>query len=529
MTFRYNNKPQKAIQNVSLFTIPRQWRHYCHVVAGETYTLYLDGEVLASGPVDADNRILPLNGTFIVGQEQDALSRGMNKNQILKGYVTQIDFWSYGLLAKDVEALAKCRSKMVGDVYSSERDETELFNVESKSLPLSELCRKEEFTVVFPELRTFEKAEEICHLIKTEIYTLDTTENSNDSLHFAPAELCHKKKMWIGLIYDTDSDAWRKLSDGEVIARTNFARDQPDNPNREKCVLMDTNTGLWSDYTCSTNKACTLCGSRSPSLLYLRGACRHTKTETMFEVNGYLRGKPLFHGYYGFMIMLDEDQKWILFDTTTNESLARVTGDTQYPLGKHVWVLAKPLCDRSPGEFLPFSLSACQDGQFMCHNGECIDVANRCDGTDDCKDETDEQNCTILMIPSGYIKSKPHSHTDRHPSESFQPILHFQFLRFLAIDDVRHTVSLEMNITVQWKDTRLTYRNLRRKAYNNVLLKIDTIWRPVLLFPNVRAGEVSLHNEHVYVERTGAPQEGDHNSVDMGNFFLFLFHLFYIG
>lgn len=256
MTFRYNNKPLRAIQNVSLSTILRQWRHYCHVVTGENYTLYLDGEVLASGPVEVDDRILPLNGTFIVGQEQDTLSGGMNENQILKGYVTQIDFWSYGLLDKDVDDIAKCKRKMLGDVYSSERDATELFNVEHKTLPLSELCRKEEFTVVFPELRTFEEAEEICHLIKTDIYTLNTAKNNNDSHDLASEKHCHRKKMWLGLIYDTDSDAWRKISDGEVISRTNFARDQPDNPNKEKCVLMDTKTGLWSDYTCHTNKAC---------------------------------------------------------------------------------------------------------------------------------------------------------------------------------------------------------------------------------------------------------------------------------
>lgn len=527
MTFRYNNKPLRAIQNVSLSTILRQWRHYCHVVTGENYTLYLDGEVLASGPVEVDDRILPLNGTFIVGQEQDTLSGGMNENQILKGYVTQIDFWSYGLLDKDVDDIAKCKRKMLGDVYSSERDATELFNVEHKTLPLSELCRKEEFTVVFPELRTFEEAEEICHLIKTDIYTLNTAKNNNDSHDLASEKHCHRKKMWLGLIYDTDSDAWRKISDGEVISRTNFARDQPDNPNKEKCVLMDTKTGLWSDYTCHTNKACTLCGSRSPSLLYLRGACRNTKTETMFEVNGYLRDKPLFHGYYGFMIMLDENLKWTLFDTTTNESLARVSADTPYPLGKHDWVLAKPLCDHSPGEKLQLSLSACQDGQFMCQNGECIDVGNRCDGTDDCKDETDEQECNILMIPTGYIKSKLPSHTNHHHSESFKPILLFHFLRFLDIDDVRHTVSLEMTIAIKWKDTRLMYRNLKPQNYNNMLLKTDEIWRPVLLFPNVRGGEVNLHNEHLYVERTGAPKERDHNSVDMGIFFLF--HLFYLG
>uniref|UniRef100_A0A3P8V606 EGF-like domain-containing protein n=1 Tax=Cynoglossus semilaevis TaxID=244447 RepID=A0A3P8V606_CYNSE len=35
----------------------------------------------------------------------------------------------------------------------------------------------------------------------------------------------------------------------------------------------------------------------------------------------------------------------------------------------------------------------CENGQFQCSNGQCIDMDWRCDGTKDCTDDSDEQNC----------------------------------------------------------------------------------------------------------------------------------------
>jgi hypothetical protein len=37
--------------------------------------------------------------------------------------------------------------------------------------------------------------------------------------------------------------------------------------------------------------------------------------------------------------------------------------------------------------------AGCKSFEFECHNGECIEVANICDGNLDCKDGSDESLC----------------------------------------------------------------------------------------------------------------------------------------
>lgn len=519
--FRYNNKPQKPIESVKLPMALQQWRHYCHVLSGDTYTVYVDGKALASGPIEVNDRVLPLNGTFIIGQEQDGLSRRMDSQQIIKGYVTQISVWNYGIGESDVAAMADCKRLLHGNIFSSDRDDVELLNANESSVPLSDLCSRDENFIVFPEVRTFSESVQMCGLVGLMMYGPTNRQRAkevNNTLH--SQKFCgYKENVWLGLTDKQEEGTWRRLSDGKIVTDIIWTVGQPDNTRIENCIIEDGVTGNCNDYNCFDNeKACVPCEESQHAHLYLRGMCVEMKTETMFETRGYVRNKPYFHGFYGFMIFKSADTQWVLYDTVSNETLALLDLATSnlYPLGRHTWQLLEPMCDKAADTMTEMSLSACGEKHYMCDSGQCIDVEARCDAKDDCDDETDEDNCSILEVPEGYRSFKPPKNAEE-PGNPLEPDVLFQFVRFLEIDDVLEAIQLEFVIQLTWMETRFKYYNLDEDMYANMMSagNINQTWRPSLKFPNIKGGDLNLLEENLFVKKISDPLPVNFNTVDM--------------
>ncbi|XP_015186771.1 PREDICTED: vitellogenin receptor isoform X2 [Polistes dominula] len=44
-----------------------------------------------------------------------------------------------------------------------------------------------------------------------------------------------------------------------------------------------------------------------------------------------------------------------------------------------------------------YSINLCNKNQFVCRNGECVNLTSRCNSRYDCKDRSDEENCTTII------------------------------------------------------------------------------------------------------------------------------------
>ncbi|XP_068220377.1 uncharacterized protein [Palaemon carinicauda] len=520
--FRYNNKPQSAIEEITVSTVLRNWRHYCHVISGETYSFYIDGVKYVDSKLQVDDRVLPLNGTFVIGQEQDGLDRRYNRFQILKGYVAQFNLWSYGLDSKSIRDMATCKQDLQGNVVSSDRDAMDLINADVRLFPIEEFCSQKEKFLIFPELYTFFQASEICKLMGSVLYIPTTLAGNNELVNISRNYgYCQSISisMWLGATDNQEEGVWRKISNEEVLKVTNFKQGQPDNIKSENCLASDRD-GFWADYNCiDPNQGCAPCEEHLQTPLFLRGLCFNLKTESMVEIIGYSQdGKPYFHGYYGMVIYKATPEQWALFDTVTNKTMANLnmSSESLYPIGKHSWTITDSICDVSIGTQIELSLSACGDEKYMCNNGECIDLKSRCDAKDDCSDESDEDNCAILRIPEDYRSFKPPKNI-LNSSLPLQPLLKIEFLRFLSIEDVKESIQIEFMIQLSWPDSRIKYMNLRDDTLANQLAEgeINEIWRPSTNFPNIKDGALKLLGENLYVLKVKNSLIADFNAVNM--------------
>lgn len=518
----YNGKIQYGFPDFVTDIGLHQWTHFCHVFSSGTYTAYVGGEVRAEGPIDTPRVALPLNSTLVLGQEQDVVGGGFDKTQVFRGHIAQVSIWSTRLNAHAVKELASCRSAITGNVFSTERDELELLGVSVTEEDLPKLCQKVDEYVIFPEMRDLKNSHLMCNRVGCHLYAPDTSAK-NLKLHATSrqfSDTCFSNfHLWLGLSDEDEENVWRKFSDDSVVSELSFASDQPNGETGENCVFMSLIDGSWSDTDCQRDwNSCVPCERDASRPLRLRGLCVKKELETVHEVLGYEDNKPYFHGIYGTIIFQKGLGHWELFDTNMNETVATTTlvHRNAYPLGRLEWILQSSVCNRPTGSSIVLGLSTCNETEFMCSSGDCINRKLRCNAKDECLDLSDEQGCTLIELPRSYRKERPpESPVLGDPIELDSTV---EILRFVTISDVNRVVRLELNVEITWQDYRLKFLNLKDVfEWNRLTAKeSDMIWRPKLEFPNVFDGNVKLLKEATYVRKIGQQMEVDMNDVDMG-------------
>ena len=159
-------------------------------------------------------------------------------------------------------------------------------------------------------------------------------------------------------------------------------------------------------------------------------------------------------------------------------------------------------------------------------------MEKRCDQKPQCKDESDERNCKILVLQHGYNKEVPPllvtEEKQNKEGEELLPVkVSLTLQKVIAIEEVDYSISFKFKISLMWRENRVTYQNLKRDSTNNLLREdeIRTLWLPLVIYWNTdqeettRLGESWEWKTRVMVKREGNFTRNSMDRIDEAEIF----------
>ena len=172
--------------------------------------------------------------------------------------------------------------------------------------------------------------------------------------------------------------------------------------------------------------------------------------------------------------------------STTNITGVSEASHVSYILGKHNWrIEMDKWCNKSKNYTRQLKLTSCYDGEFTCDDGQCVRMEQRCDQLSDCRDESDEDNCQLLVVKGNYNKRVPPITT--RTGRVVVPVkVSITLFKVVSIVERKSSIDFQFEIILEWKENRATYQNLKTKTSLNFLSDEDIkrLWLPLVTYSN---------------------------------------------
>ena len=167
------------------------------------------------------------------------------------------------------------------------------------------------------------------------------------------------------------------------------------------------------NWRCSTSPSEVIhcvCERRDQIYLTLRGLCPDSNIDTYWVPRNTNTSGLIYVGITSSQISFNYSAN--LWELSVRGKKERTVGraDTGFDslmLGRTSWMIESdsPACNNRRPYSATLKLSGCGEEEFTCSDGQCINIARRCDQIVHCRDKSDEKDCRLIVLEEGYSKN----------------------------------------------------------------------------------------------------------------------------
>ena len=113
-------------------------------------------------------------------------------------------------------------------------------------------------------------------------------------------------------------------------------------------------------------------------------------------------------------------------------------------------------------------------------------MEERCDQLPQYRDESDEIGCEILVLKRSYNTNVPPITSDEGKQGPVNVSTSIDVLKLVDIDEEDYSIEIQFEITLNWKENRAAYYNLKENDILNALSQedIEKLWLPEVIYVN---------------------------------------------